>query len=158
MRNAQPIPPGKQFSVFLLPWFVVPSVSIRVYLCSYFDGLQVEPAPAVVPSIFLFSVSLWQNHSLIMLRRLNYRLLFVALLIAASATVEIAREYRPSFLRPDLRLYAYVGNSGDGTVSVIDLIRMGNIATIVVGGAPSGLRANPTLKQVWGVSTEGGYA
>ena len=93
-----------------------------------------------------------------MSRRLNYRLLIVALVIAVSATVEIAREYRPSFLRPDLRLYAYVGNSGDGTVSVIDLIRMANIATIPVGGAPSGLRANPALKQVWGVSTEGGYA
>src|ERR1035441_6344948 len=93
-----------------------------------------------------------------MLRRLNYRLLVVGLLIVAAAAVEIAREYRPSFLRPDLRLYAYVGNSGDGTVSVIDLIRMGKIATIPVGGSPSGLHANPPLKQVWGVSTEGGYA
>src|ERR1039458_6016040 len=93
-----------------------------------------------------------------MSRRLNYRLLFAALLILASAAVEIAREYRPSFLRPGLRLYAYVGNAGDGTVSVIDLIRVGKIATIPVGPAPSGLRANPKLNQIWGVSTEGGYA
>ena len=35
---------------------------------------------------------------------------------------------------------------------------MANIATIPVGPAPSGLRANPALKQIWGVSTEGGYA
>ena len=93
-----------------------------------------------------------------MSRRLNYRLLSVAILILGSAAVEIAREYRPSFLRPDLRLYAYVGNADDGTVSVIDLIRVGNIATIPVGPAPSGLRANPRLNQVWGVSTQGGYA
>ena len=57
-------------------------------------------------------------------------------------------------------LYAYVGNTDDGTVSVIDLVRVGNIATIAVGPAPSGLRANPKLNQIWGVSTQGsgGYA
>ena len=46
-----------------------------------------------------------------MSRRINYRLLFLLLLIAVSATVEILREHRPSFLRPELRLYAYVGNN-----------------------------------------------
>src|ERR1700690_1320101 len=93
-----------------------------------------------------------------MSRPLNSPLLFIALLVLISAAVEIAREYRPSFLRPDLRLYAYVGNAGDGTVSDVDLIRLGKIATIPVGPSPSGLRAHPTLNQVWGVSTEGGYA
>src|ERR1700676_1674169 len=93
-----------------------------------------------------------------MSRRLNYRLLVAAILIVASATVEIARERRPSFLRPGLRLYAFVGNAGDGTVSVVDLIRVSKIATIAVGPSPSGLRAHPKFNQVWGVSTEGGYA
>src|SRR5580693_5341494 len=93
-----------------------------------------------------------------MMRRLNYRLLIPAILIVASATVEIARERRPSFLRPDLRLYAFVGNAGDGTVSVVDLIRVSKIATIAVGPTPSGLRAHPKFNQVWGVSTEGGSA
>ena len=93
-----------------------------------------------------------------MSRRLNYRLLIAAILIVASATVEIARERRPSFLRPGLRLYAFVGNAGDGTVSVVDLIRVSKIATIAVGPSPSGLRAHPKFNQVWGVSTEGGYA
>src|SRR6202171_5585922 len=88
----------------------------------------------------------------------SYRLIFALLVIVISATVEIPRERRPSFLRPALRLYAYVGNSRDATVSVVDLIRLGTIATIPVGPAPSGLRAHPTLNQVWGVSTEGGYA
>src|ERR1700676_3334598 len=91
-------------------------------------------------------------------RRLNYRLLVAAILIVASATVQIAKERRPSFLRPGLRLYAFVGNAGDGTVSVVDLIRVSKIATIAVGPSPSGLRAHPKLNQVWGVSTEGGYA
>src|SRR6202011_5852690 len=91
-------------------------------------------------------------------RRHNYRLIFALLVIVISATVEIVRERRPSFLRPDLRLYAYVANSRDATVSVVDLIRLGTIATIPVGPAPSGLRAHPTLNQVWGVSTDAGYA
>src|SRR5258708_4649106 len=90
--------------------------------------------------------------------RLNYRLLVTTILIVASATVEIAQERRPSFLRPGLRLYAFVANAGDGTVSVVDLIRVSKIATIAVGPAPSGLRAHPKFNQIWGVSTEGGYA
>ena len=93
-----------------------------------------------------------------MSRPLNYRLIVIAVLILSLAAIEISLEYRPSFLRPGLRLYAYVGNADDGTVSVIDLIRVGNIATIPVGPAPSGLRANPKLDQIWGVSTQGGYA
>src|SRR5260370_39337715 len=90
--------------------------------------------------------------------RLNYVLLVTTILIVASATVEIAQERRPSFLRPGLRLYAFVANAGDGTVSVVDLIRVSKIATIAVGPSPSGLRAHPKFNQVWGVSTEGGYA
>ena len=86
-----------------------------------------------------------------MSRRLNYRLLFVLLLIVVAATVEIIRERRPSFLRPDLRLYAFIGNAGDGTVSVVDLVRLKEIGTIPVGPAPSGLRAHPKFAQVWGV-------
>src|SRR5258708_36916648 len=93
-----------------------------------------------------------------MSRRLNYRLLIAALVILTSATVEILREKGPSFLRPGLRLYAFVGNAGDGTVSVVDLIRVSKIATIAVGPSPSGLRAHPKLNQVWGFSTEGDSA
>ena len=92
-----------------------------------------------------------------MSRRLNYRLFITTILIVASATFEIAQERRPSFLRPGLRLYAFVANSGDGTVSVVDLIRVSKIATINVGPSPSGLRAHPKFNQIWGVSTEGGY-
>src|ERR1700693_718777 len=93
-----------------------------------------------------------------MTRRINYRLLITAILIIAAATTEILREKGPSFLRPGLRLYAFVGNAGDGTVSIVDLIRVSKIATVAVGPSPSGLRAHPKFNQVWGVSTEGGYA
>src|SRR5450631_2201678 len=93
-----------------------------------------------------------------MSRRLNYRLLIAAIVIVAAASVAVIRERRPSILRPGLRLYAFVGNAGDGTVSVVDLVRVSKIATIAVGPTPSGLRAHPKFDQVWGVSTEGGYA
>jgi YVTN family beta-propeller protein len=92
-----------------------------------------------------------------MFPRLNYRLIAALILIAASAATEILLERRPSILRPGLRLDAFVANTGDGTVSVVDLVRLVQIATIPVGPSPSGLRAHPTLNQVWGVSTDGGY-
>ena len=63
-------------------------------------------------------------------RRVNYRLVVTAILLLTLAGIQIARERRPSFLRPGLRLYAFVANAGDGTVSVIDLIRVRRIATI----------------------------
>ena len=43
--------------------------------------------------------------------RLNWRLVFVLVILAGFATREVALELRPSFLRPDLHLFAYVGNS-----------------------------------------------
>src|SRR6201988_5475171 len=93
-----------------------------------------------------------------MSRRLNYRFRVTAVLILVLAGAEIARERGPSFLRPGLRLYAFVGNAGDGTVSVIAIIRVSKIATIATGPTPSGLRAHPKFDQIWGVSTDGGYA
>src|SRR6185437_11594383 len=92
-----------------------------------------------------------------MIRRINFRLLFVAVVLVIVASWQIAREYRPSFLKPGLHLYAYVANGGDGTVSVVDLVSLSTIATIPVGPHPSGLRAQPARKEIWGVSTDGGY-
>ena len=70
-----------------------------------------------------------------MIRRLNPRLIFLAVLLVALAAGEIAREHRPSLLRPGAHLYAYIANAGDGTVSVIDLAKLSTVATIPVGGA-----------------------
>ena len=89
--------------------------------------------------------------------RFNYRLVFIILLLLAFAIREVALELRPSWLRPGLHLFAYVGNTADGTVSAIDLIKLSTVATIPVGPGPSGLRAHPTRPEIWGVSSAGGY-
>src|SRR4029077_1024373 len=38
-----------------------------------------------------------------------------------------------------------------------DLVGLSVRATIPVGPTPSGLRAHPTRREIWGVSTDGGY-
>ena len=84
--------------------------------------------------------------------RLNYRLIFIALLLAGLAFEQIAREERPSILGPGLHLRAYVANSADGTISVVDLVGLSSIATVPVGRAPSGLKPLPAQKEIWGVA------
>lgn len=79
------------------------------------------------------------------------------LLLFAGAGRQVSKERRPSILRPGLRYYAYVGNTGDGTVTAVDLVSLRAVATIPVGPAPSGLRAHPSRDEIWGVSTAGGY-
>ena len=90
--------------------------------------------------------------------RLNWRLVFVLVILAGFATREVALELRPSFLRPDLHLFAYVSNSADGTLTVIDLVKLAPFATVPVGPGPSGVREHPTRKEIWGLSSAGGYA
>src|SRR5271155_2014163 len=89
--------------------------------------------------------------------RANWRALLVLAVLAALAIRLIAIELRPSFLRPGLHLCAYVGNTGDGTVTVIDLIKLSRVATIPVGTNPTGIREHPTRKEIWGLSSAGGY-
>jgi len=79
--------------------------------------------------------------------RFNYRLVFLLLILAVLAIREVALELRPSFLRPDLHLFAYVGNTADGTVSAIDLVKLSPVATILVGPGPSGLRPTPRVRK-----------
>jgi YVTN family beta-propeller protein len=93
-----------------------------------------------------------------LMRGYNLRLLLALVLLLAGAARQLAKERRPSVLRPGARLYAYVGNTGDGTVTAVNLVTLRTVATIAVGPAPSGLRAHPTRAEVWGVSTTGGYA
>jgi YVTN family beta-propeller protein len=90
-------------------------------------------------------------------RALNFRLIFIAVALIALVAREIALEQRPSFLRPGLKLCAYVANVGDGTVSVVDLVSLAVRATVSVGAGPAGLRAHPTRAEIWGVSTDGGF-
>ena len=85
------------------------------------------------------------------------RLVFATALLLAAAYWQASKEQRPSILTPGLRLYAYIGNTGDGTVTAVDLAGLQAVATIPVGPAPSGLRAHPTRDEIWGVSSAGGY-
>ena len=90
-------------------------------------------------------------------RALNFRLIFIAVVLIALVAREVVLEQRPSFLRPGLKLCAYVANAGDGTVSVVDLVSLAVRATVPVGAGPAGLRTHPTRAEIWGVSTDGGY-
>ena len=90
--------------------------------------------------------------------RLNSRLLFALAVLLIIAARQVSTEQRPSVLRPGLRLYAYIGNTGDGTVTAVDLASLQAVATIPVGPAPSGLRAHPRRNEIWGVSSTEGDA
>src|SRR5207302_9569872 len=92
---------------------------------------------------------------------MKYRSYLRVVVLAAVLTViagwQINREYRPPVLKAGVRLYAYVANSGDGSVSVVDLVALKAIATVPVGPDPSGLRALTPRKEIWGASTDGGF-
>jgi YVTN family beta-propeller protein len=99
-----------------------------------------------------------QNEERAGLRRiLSGRIIFVLVVLLVFAGIEILRERRPTFLRSGVRLNAYIGNIDDGTVTVVDLVRLAPAATVPVGPDPSGIRANPKRNEIWGVSSSGGY-
>src|SRR3984957_20734881 len=89
---------------------------------------------------------------------LNWRFVFLMVLLLALGIREVALELRPSFLRPGLHLFAYVGNTKDGTVTAVDLVKLQTAATISVGAQPTGIRVHPTRPEIWGLKTAGGYA
>ena len=98
-------------------------------------------------------------------RRFNLRLILLLLLLALGAARQIAKENRPSLLRPGLRMRAYVTNRGDGsaslttggTLTIVDLVTLGVVKSVGVGPEPSGVRAHPSRDEIWGVSTGGGF-
>src|SRR5579884_2248448 len=89
--------------------------------------------------------------------RMQPRVFFPAAILLFFAVVIVAREHRPSFLLPGLRLNAYV-TTADGAVTVVDLVKLAAIARVPVGPGLSGMREHPTRAEVWGVSSQGGYA
>src|ERR1700689_3852648 len=89
--------------------------------------------------------------------RVNARFIFLLIVLAGLAFREVAYGLRPSFLRPGLHLFAYVGNTAAGTVTAIDLVLLPAGNTIPVGDEPPGMRAHPTRPEIWGLSTTGGY-
>src|ERR1700675_4622702 len=86
----------------------------------------------------------------------NFRVFFLVGVLVITGVVLLLREHRPSFLRPGLRLCAYV-SAGDGSVTVIDLVKLAAVARIAIGPGLSGMREHPTRAEVWGVSSGGGF-
>jgi YVTN family beta-propeller protein len=86
----------------------------------------------------------------------NFRVYFLLAALAIGGIVLLLREHRPSFLRPDLHLSAYV-TTADGNVTVVDLVKLKVVARIAVGPGLSGMREHPTRAEIFGVSTTGGY-
>src|SRR5467141_2006185 len=86
----------------------------------------------------------------------NFRAYFLLAALAIFTLVVLLREHRPSFLRPDLHLCAYV-TTADGNVTVVDLVKLKAVARIPVGAGLSGMREHPTRPEIFGVSTAGGY-
>jgi YVTN family beta-propeller protein len=91
-----------------------------------------------------------------MKRPKNFRAYFLIAALGISGLVLLLREHRPSFLRPDLHLSAYV-STADGSVTVVDLVKLKTVARIAIGPGVSGMREHPTRPEIFGVSTAGGY-
>ena len=62
----------------------------------------------------------------------NFRVYFLAVVLGIGGLIVLLREHRPSFLRPDLHLCAYV-STADGSVTVVDLVKLKAVAGIAVG-------------------------
>jgi len=86
----------------------------------------------------------------------NVRVLLLTMVLLVGAAALLLGEQRASFLRPGLRLNAYVSGS-DGSVAVVDLVRLRAVARVAIGPGLSGMREHPTRAEVWGVSSQGGY-
>src|SRR6266481_3395278 len=86
----------------------------------------------------------------------NFRAYFLLAALSIAGLVVLLREHRPSFLRPGLRLYAYV-TTGDGNVTVVDLVKLKAFSRLYAGPGLSGMREHPTRAEIFGVSSIGGY-
>src|SRR5260221_611240 len=86
----------------------------------------------------------------------NVRVVALTAVLLVGAAILLLREQRASFLRPGLQLNAYV-STADGSVAVVDLVRLRTVARVSVGPGLSGMREHPTRAEVWGVSSQGGY-
>ncbi len=84
------------------------------------------------------------------------RVYFVLVVLLISAVVLLLREHRPSFLRPNLHMYAYV-STADGSLTVVDLARLQAVGKVAVGGDVSDLREHSKRDEIWGVSSSGGF-
>lgn len=82
-----------------------------------------------------------------MTRPRNFRAYILLVILLIVGVTELVREHRPSFLRPGLRLCAYV-STADGSVTVIDLVKLAPVARVAVGPGLSGMREHPTRRNL----------
>src|SRR6267378_4073939 len=83
-----------------------------------------------------------------MYRPKNFRVYFLLAALAIGGIVLLLREHRPSFLRPDLHLSAYV-TTADGSVTVVDLVKLKPVARIPVGPLPYALDFSPDGSHIY---------
>lgn len=86
----------------------------------------------------------------------NFRAYFALTIILLFTTIILLREHRPSFLRPNLHLYAYVATN-DGAISIVDLAALRAVGRVPVGSGISDLREHAQRDEVWGVSNAGNF-
>jgi len=84
----------------------------------------------------------------------NFRVYFALILLLVSAIVVLLREHRPSFLRPNLHMYAYV-SSTDNSLTAVDLARLQVVNKLSFASAISDLREHPKRDEVWVASAPG---
>src|ERR1700736_1991601 len=92
-----------------------------------------------------------------MSRARNFRVIFLLAILTVIALTLLLREQPPSFVRSGLHLDAYV-SAADGSVTVIDLVKLQAVNRIPVGPTISGVREPPHRPEIWGLSSTGGYA
>lgn len=86
----------------------------------------------------------------------NPRFYFALTLLLLSAIIIILREHGPSFLRPNLHMYAYV-STANGSLTVVDLVALHSIAKIPVGSPIADLREHAKRDEIWGACPVAGY-
>ncbi|HTZ31905.1 MAG TPA: hypothetical protein VMH31_05585 [Methylomirabilota bacterium] len=82
----------------------------------------------------------------------NFRVYFALVLLLVSAIVVLLREHRPSFLRPNLHMYAYV-SSADGSLTTVDLARLQPIGRLPIGAPIADLREHAKRDEIWGTAS-----
>jgi len=78
----------------------------------------------------------------------NFRVYFLLAILILFSVVILLGEHRPSFLRPDLHLNAYVSTS-DGFLTVVDLVSLRAINKIPAGLGISDLREHAKRPEIW---------
>src|SRR5882672_10699660 len=96
------------------------------------DSVTLRPSVSTLRRGFLTSPLPCNNSEARMSRPKNFRVYFLLAALALGGLILLLREHRPSFLRPGLRLYAYV-TTADGSITVVDLVKLKAFSHMYVG-------------------------